>query len=97
MTDVNELMRLFKAVANKRRLEILRLLSSKGEKNVSEVAECMDISIMSASRHLLQLERVGLLKNRQQSIWIYYSINDKPSPIAKNVLQLITESKTLMK
>ena len=37
MTDVNELMRLFKAVANKRRLEVLKLLSSKGEKNVSEV------------------------------------------------------------
>jgi len=89
MTDINDLVRLFKAVANKRRVEILKLLLNEGEKNVSEVAQHLKISFVSASRHLLQLERVGLLKNRQQSLWVYYSINDNPSPDVKGALKMI--------
>ncbi len=33
VAEVNDLVRLFKAVANKRRVEILRLLLDEGEKN----------------------------------------------------------------
>ena len=89
---MNDLVRLFKAVANKRRLEILRLLITEGEKNVSEVCEHLGISYVSASRHLLQLERVGLLKNRQQSLWVYYSINDTPSVTCKEIIEIVRQS-----
>ena len=89
--EVNELMRLFKAAANKRRLEILRLLITEGEKNVSDVCEHLGISYVSASRHLLQLERVGLLKNRQQSLWVYYSINDTSSESCREILELVRQ------
>ena len=89
ITEVNDLVRLFKAVANKRRVEILRLLLTEGEKNVSEVAQRLEISFVSASRHLLQLERVGLLKNYQKSLWVYYSVNDGPSSEVKALLQII--------
>ncbi len=86
-----ELVRLFKAVANKRRLEILRLLITEGEKSVSGVSEHLGISYVSASRHLLQLERVGLLKNRQQSLWVYYSINNMPSESCREILELVKQ------
>jgi len=89
---MSELVRLFKAVGNKRRLEILRLLMTEGEKNVSEVSQRLGISYVSASRHLLQLERVGLLKNRQQNLWVYYSINDTPSETCKDILELVKQS-----
>ncbi len=89
MSEVNDLVRLFKAVANKRRVEILRLLLDEGEKNVSEVSQRLKISFVSASRHLLQLERVNLLKNRQENLWVYYSVNDNPPLDAKKLLELI--------
>lgn len=64
-----------KAVANERRVRILRMLSKEGEMSVSQISQRINLSFKSTSRHLLRLEDVGLVKRRQDSLWVYYSIN----------------------
>ena len=65
----------FKAVANERRVRILRMLFKEGEMSVSQISRRINLSFKSTSRHLLRLEDVGLVKRRQDSLWVYYSIN----------------------
>jgi len=64
-----------KAVANERRVSILKMLFKEGEMNVSQISQRINLSFKSTSRHLLRLEDVGLVKRRQDSLWVYYSIN----------------------
>ncbi len=65
----------FKAVANDRRIRILRMLLKKREMSISQISQGINLSFKSTSRHLLRLEDVGLIKRRQDSLWVYYSIN----------------------
>lgn len=69
------LTKIFKAVANERRGKIISLLLRKGELPVSKIAEELNTSFKTVSSHLLKLENVGLLKRRQNRLWVYYSIN----------------------
>jgi len=68
-------LKVFKAVANQRRLNILRLLMREGELPVSVVSKKISISFTSTSKHLLKLENVGLIRRRETKNWVYYSIN----------------------
>lgn len=68
-------LKVFKAVANQRRLHILRLLMKEGELPVSVVSRKIGISFTSTSKHLLKLENVGLIRRRETKNWVYYSIN----------------------
>ena len=79
-----------KAVANERRVSILKMLFKEGEMNVSQSSQRINLSFKSTSRHLLRLEDVGLVKRRQDSLWVYYSINREGlSRYSQALLQLI--------
>lgn len=65
----------FKAVANERRVKILWLLREHKELPVSEIAGRMNMSIKTASHHLLKMENVGLVKRRPNRLWAFYSLN----------------------
>ncbi len=56
---------LFKALANRRRLKIIRYLKKYGEKSVTDVAGVIDISVRSTSKHLLILSSAGLVSERK--------------------------------
>jgi len=80
----------FKAVANERRVRILRMLLDKREMNVSQISQGINLSFKSTSRHLLRLEDVGLIKRRQDNLWVYYSINREGlNRYSQALLQLI--------
>jgi DNA-binding transcriptional ArsR family regulator len=68
----------FKALANDRRLEILKLLKDKkGEMIVGEISNRIHLSYKSTSKHLLVLENVGLIKRRQRRLEVFYSLNQE--------------------
>ena len=66
------LWRTCRVLANRTRLEMLRLLFQGRGLCVSAVAERLDLKITQASQHLRALESRGLLKVRRQSRWVYY-------------------------
>jgi ArsR family transcriptional regulator len=74
----------FKALADEIRLRILSLLASR-EMCVCEVMVALNLTQPTASHHLRILENVGLVKDRKEGKWVFYSISD-PSLI-KSVLK----------
>ncbi len=82
--------KVFKALANQKRLNMLRLLMREGELPVSVISKRLKISFTSASKNLLKLENVGLVKRRENSIWIYYEINrDRKYPYQELLFKFV--------
>ncbi len=68
--------RLFKALADATRLKILMLLGVR-EMCVCEIMVALDLTQPTASHHLGILEAVGLVKDRHEGKWVFYSLKDK--------------------
>lgn len=63
-----------KAFSDKNRLKIMQILSS-GERNVSDVAEGLDVEENLASHHLRVLSSIGILKSSKKGREVFYRLN----------------------
>jgi ArsR family transcriptional regulator, arsenate/arsenite/antimonite-responsive transcriptional repressor len=77
---VNEMERLFKALADTTRLRILGLLLA-GEVCVCDIHESLKIPQSKASRHLAYLRRSGLVETRREGLWIHYRLGTFADPV----------------
>ena len=82
---MKELELVFKAVADRNRLRILKLLEHK-HMCVCELAFVLGIKQPSVSRHLKKLKEAGLIDNEQDGKWTNYTINRNGNPFAGEVL-----------
>lgn len=67
--------KILKALASRRRLEILKLLRENYTMGLSEIATEIDLSYRSTSRHLLSLSNVDLIKQNRKGAWMIYNLN----------------------
>lgn len=65
------------ALAQERRLRIFRLLVEAGQAgvNATAIAEALDLPPATLSFHVAQLARAGLVQARQESRFIFYSVD----------------------
>lgn len=68
----------FKAIADETRLRCLLLICHYDELCVCELMAALGETQPKVSRHLAQLRKIGLLTDRKQSQWVFYSLNDIP-------------------
>jgi ArsR family transcriptional regulator, arsenate/arsenite/antimonite-responsive transcriptional repressor len=73
-TLTDELVSLLRVVAEGKRLRILGLLTQR-EMCVCELTETLGLSQSLISHHLGVLRRAGLVRDRQEGHWIYYSVD----------------------
>lgn len=64
-----------KAFSDKNRLKIFNFLSD-GQKNVSQVADELNVEENLASHHLRVLSSLGFLKNDKRGREVFYKINE---------------------
>jgi ArsR family transcriptional regulator len=64
----------FKNLAEETRLKILLLILAETELCVCEFVQVMGLSQPKISRHLAQLRQYGLLTDRKEGKWVFYSI-----------------------
>jgi len=63
-----------RVIADERRLRILEFLTT-GERCVCEITEVLRLSQPLVSYHLAVLREAGLVHDRRDAHWIYYSVN----------------------
>lgn len=76
----------YKCLADDTRLKAMLLISHEEELCVCELVAALKLSQPKVSRHLAQLRQCGLLSDRKQNQWVYYSIKKALPEWAKNVL-----------
>lgn len=64
----------FHALSDETRLEIVRRLASR-ERCVCELTDAMDAAQSRLSFHLKTLRQAGLVTDRREGRWVYYSLN----------------------
>ena len=81
--------RSLKALANGRRLSILRLLKKRKELSVTDIAEKIRLSFRSTSRHLAILSAAEIVEREQRSLQVFYRIRDSLARVVNSVLSLL--------
>lgn len=63
----------FRALGDETRLRLLEQLAA-GERNVAELMDSMGLGQSLVSHHLRALREAGLVHDRREGRWVYYSI-----------------------
>lgn len=87
MEGLEHLVEEFKTLGDKTRLRILGLLR-KRELCVCDLQEVLAISQPGVSQHMRRLRLNGLVKERREGQWTYYSLNEE-NPLLEMILPMI--------
>jgi DNA-binding transcriptional ArsR family regulator len=80
--------RVFEALSDANRREILRLLSA-GDKPVQEIADAMTISRPAVSRHLRLLKDAGMVAERAQGTRRIYCLQERGIEAVRKYLERV--------
>ena len=78
--------RILKAFANKRRLEILKLLKDKKKLTVTDISQKIKLSVKATSQHLSILYKADLTDKEQISLNVYYSLSKSLNNLSRAIL-----------
>ena len=92
-TTHQENARVFKALCDEKRLEILELLRG-GEKCACVLLEKMDIGQSGLSYHMKILCDSGMVSSRQEGIWTHYALSESGRERAAELLRELTTPNT---
>jgi len=82
---------LFKALSDKMRLRIMWVLSKANQELcVCEIMDSLDENQYNVSRHLKILKNSGLVQERKEGRWVFYSLTKSQSQVHERLLQTIT-------
>lgn len=86
---MRELEKILKAVANKRRLGILKHLKNHREATVGDIAAAIKLSFRSTSKHLGILSAAEVVGKEQRSLQVFYSLNGDATKAVRTILTLV--------
>jgi len=84
-----DLERILKALANKRRLAILRVIKNQKEATVSDIAKKIKLSFKATSKHLVILFSANILEKDQRRLEVYYSLAENLPTVVRSTLSLL--------
>ena len=82
---MKELEKVFKALANRRRLAIIMYLRNRKEAPVGDIAARIKLSLKATSKHLGLLAAVDILDREQRSSQMFYRLSDNQKPLIKHI------------
>ncbi len=80
---------IFRALADRTRLRIIKLLLHGSDACVSELMDALQLPQYSISRHLSILRHAGIVDERREGIWKYYYLAAKQSGFTNYVMEAI--------
>lgn len=88
---MSEAVKLFKALADETRLRILNLLCRR-ELCVCQIVEVLGVGQSKASRHLAHLRQAGLVTDRREGLWMYYSLSALSGELQRQVVEWLKQA-----
>jgi len=86
---IKGLERIFKALANRRRLAIIKFLKINNEASVGQTAHAIKLSFRSTSKHLNILVAAEMLEKEQRGLQMYYRLRESPPDGMRAILSLV--------
>lgn len=84
-----EIERSLKALANIRRLSIVKYVKKENESNVGDIASEIKLSFAATSRHLNLLAAANILDREQRGLEMFYRISLGLSEPARRIISLL--------
>lgn len=75
--EADEIVKIFKALADQTRIRIISTLTKADRFYVSELADLLGMDISRISHQLAKLEQMGFVKNKREGRNIYYELQDQ--------------------
>ena len=88
-----EIERILKALANKRRLAIIKYLRNNRRASVGDIAEAIKLSFKATSKHLVILDHVDLVEKEQVGLTVIYFLSKEGRSVVGTLLSLFTSFK----
>lgn len=88
---MSEAVQLFKALADETRLRILNLVANR-ELCVCHIVETLELGQSKVSRHLAYLRNAGLVNDRRDGLWMYYSLAEPSGCLHERVIEVLKRS-----
>jgi ArsR family transcriptional regulator, arsenate/arsenite/antimonite-responsive transcriptional repressor len=82
----------FKVLSDEARLKILWLLFNRRELCVCDIMEALGITQSKASRHLITMKHAGLVTDRREGTWSYYSLSADVADLERTMLATLRKS-----
>lgn len=83
---MKELEKQYKALANGRRLAIIKYLKNRNKARVGDIAKEIKLRIKSTSKHLRVLAAADFVDREQQSLNVFYFLPDNKPAVLKSAL-----------
>jgi len=87
--EIRRVSRVLRALSHPTRLKILKLLSIR-DMCVCEIMAVLNATQPTTSHHLNILENMGLIEERREGKWVFYSIAD--SKLSQDLIKLIFQN-----
>jgi DNA-binding transcriptional ArsR family regulator len=88
-TKYKKLEKILKALANGRRLTIIRFIQDKKKTSVGRIAEELKLSFKATSKHLGLLTAAEILSKEQKSSYMLFEINPELPDAARKIISLL--------
>lgn len=75
--EITDIVKIFKALADKSRLQIINNLAEDQSLCVSDIADRLGMSVSNVSHHLGKLEDLGFVSYDKQGKEVYYYLDDE--------------------
>ncbi|MDP3956456.1 MAG: metalloregulator ArsR/SmtB family transcription factor [bacterium] len=86
---MKKLEKTLKALANRRRLAILKHLKENREASVGDIANTIDLSFKATSKHLSILAAIDIIEREQKSSQVFYRVARHQEPISEYLISLL--------
>jgi len=81
--------KILKAIANRRRLAIIRYLKRVKVSTVGDIAEQIQLSFKATSKHLAVLHAADIVEREQISLTMNYTLSTPLHPLVQTALNLL--------
>lgn len=87
--NIKKLERILKALANRRRLNILKYLKKEKEAYVGDIADKINLSFKSTSKHLSILFLADVVEKEQRNLQVFYRLSENLESTAKYIVSIV--------